>query len=157
MLPGTTRWPDGNDCRALRLRQCPPADETAHPASVQAWRHAEELFAGSHVELCCVDMSGHLEYCYSLRVFDVPTYRILLRGREIGRTNFHFSSAERLADWVRPKACDNSCSDPAGSSADKMEDERNHREDEQQMDESTRDMKGKKPTGPNEHKEYGDK
>jgi hypothetical protein len=37
-----------------------------------------------------------------------------------------------------------------------MEDERNQGEQEQQMDESTRDVKGKKPTAPKEHKEYGD-
>jgi hypothetical protein len=37
-----------------------------------------------------------------------------------------------------------------------MEDERNQREQEQQMDQSARDMKGKKSTAPKEHKEYGD-
>jgi hypothetical protein len=37
-----------------------------------------------------------------------------------------------------------------------VEDEGDQGEQEQQMDESTRDMKGKKPTAPEEHKKYGD-
>jgi hypothetical protein len=37
-----------------------------------------------------------------------------------------------------------------------MDNQRNQREQEQQVNQSTRDMKGEESTGPKEHKKYGD-
>ena len=79
----------------------PPPDEVAETESVRAWQHAREVFAGSKVHLQYVNINSDLERSLWLRIWDFPTYRVLLGSREIGRTNANFPSAERLEEWVR--------------------------------------------------------
>ena len=79
----------------------PPPDETAETETVIAWRNAQKLFAGSKVPLQYVNMNDDLETAFWLRVWNFPTFRILLGSREIGRTNLMFSTSDKLEQWIR--------------------------------------------------------
>jgi hypothetical protein len=78
----------------------PPPDEPAQTETVLAWQHAQEVFAQSRVQLSYVNINSDLERCFWLRIWDFPTFRILLDGHEIGRSNCLFLSAEKLEQWV---------------------------------------------------------
>ena len=79
----------------------PPPDESARTESVLAWQHAREVFAGSKVKLHYVNINTDLERSFWLRIWDFPTFRVLLDDREIGRTNAMFLSAAKLEEWLR--------------------------------------------------------
>jgi len=93
-------WPENLSVELHGFGAEPPPDESAQTQSVLAWQQLQRVFAGSLVRLRYVDITTDLDNSYWLRIWDFPTFRVLYGGREIGRTNALFSSAETLARWL---------------------------------------------------------
>jgi hypothetical protein len=79
----------------------PPPDETAETETVIAWRNARKVLAGSKVPLHYMNINDDLETAFWLRVWNFPTFRVLLGNREIGRSNLMFLTPDKLERWLR--------------------------------------------------------
>ena len=97
----TTRWPEGLTVELYAFGSEPRRDEVAETPSVLAWHRAQEVFADSNVRLCYASIDADLEYAYWMSMWKFPAFRVVLKGREIGRTNAVFASAEKLEEWMR--------------------------------------------------------
>jgi hypothetical protein len=100
----TSSWPEGLTVELYGFGSEPPPDEPAKTESVLAWRHVQEVCAGSKVKLHYVNINTDLERSLWLRIWGFPTFRVLFDGREIGRTNAPFLTAEKLEQWLRQVA-----------------------------------------------------
>jgi hypothetical protein len=80
-----------------------PTRANTDPVTLLVWLWAEELFTASEAALTYYGIDTYPDRCVDLRIRVFPTVRLLIGGREIGRSDAAFLTREELVAWVRER------------------------------------------------------